>query len=296
MEQPNSQCRILQMTPDVILLIADNLPDHANVLLSQTCRDLRYILNKHTFPALAVRERMRFLVHLNRQDPNVWVCSTCKKTHRITDAELREDLRASSCPNYKVSQLPRSLFSVNYVQVQLALKYTRMGMSSSEISTHLERLMRRQNGFHMIRNNKFIWSSRPRIVDGRFFVKYRWTYILHNISSASSEMPKLILCHHQRLNRPAEGIVWGEEKKQLLRAMQGAFLNDETGVEYCRSCPFCQTDFAVRVYPAGMVVDAWKDFGPEDAPGNSTWVSHFSTKAQRSPSDFGKVRRLFEEV
>ncbi|CAH0044795.1 unnamed protein product [Clonostachys solani] len=300
MDNPSAQCPILQLAPEVILLFTNELPDHAKVLLSQTCRDLRQILRQQGLPPLSAREHVRLLVHLSRANPHVWACATCKARHRVTRNDLWGDQRLSSCPRLTVPWRPGGFFAVNHVRVQLALKYTRLGMHSARIRSYLKRLLRYEGGVRMVKDgrglNIFVSSSRPRVVAGRFLVKYTWEYALDSASSAPTPLPMLVLCHHQKLARPAEGVVWGEERKQLVRAVEGALSDDLSGVEYCRSCPFCPTDFAVRIFDEGMVIEAWKDFGPEDGPGNPTWRSHSSTEARRNPSDFGRVRRLYYGV
>ncbi|CAH0034721.1 unnamed protein product [Clonostachys rhizophaga] len=302
MDNPNAQTPILQLPSDAFHALAKELPDHAKVLLSQTCRGIRHMLQKEKIVrALSGPEHVRLLVQLSRGNPRVWACAECKRRHRVTEGDLSGNSRFSSCPNRnrKFSQRREGVFTVSYARVQLALKYSRFAIANERISSDLEKLMRRESSIqkikHRRRHAEFALYSRPRVIDGRFLVKYTWRYKLGTLSYMPSNMPSIIVCDHQRLAPPAEGVVC-EERTQLVRAVQEALFGDRKGVEYCGSCPFCPTDFAVRDFDHCMRIDAWKDFGPEDGPSNPTWMSHHLSQAQRTPSDRGRVRRLYYEI
>ncbi|CAG9947094.1 unnamed protein product [Clonostachys rosea f. rosea IK726] len=301
MDNPNAQTPFLQLHSDAFRAIVEELSDHTKVLLSQTCRSIRHMLQKEKIvPALSAPEHVRLLVHLSRGNPDVWVCATCKKQHPVTEGDLWGDNQFSSCPNRKFSRRREGMCRINYARVQLALKYSRFAIDNARIDSHLRRLIRPEGSVLRVKHRhnlaEFTSSSRPRVIDGRFLVKYTWKYRLHSGSYTPSKMPSMMVCDHQRLLRPADGVVWGEERKQLFRTVLQAMLDDRNGVEYCGSCPFCPTDFTVRSFDNLMRIDAWKDFGPEDGPSNPTWKSHSLSEAQRTPKDRGTVRRLYYEI
>ncbi|CAI6082958.1 unnamed protein product [Clonostachys chloroleuca] len=301
MDNPNAQCPILQLDSDAFCVLASELPDHAKVLLSQTCRGIRRMLqNEKIVPALSAPEHVRLLVHLSRGNPNVWACAECKKQHPVTKSGFQRDSWFSSCPNRRFLRRREGVFNVNYARVQLALKYSRFAIANSRIRSYLDSIMEYESDYHSVEQRhsreEFEWSSRPRVIDGRFLVKHVWDYRMYSASSRPSRLPLISVCNHQRLKRPPEGIVWGEEREQLVRAVQQALSDNRKGIEYCGSCTFCPTDFSVRIFDDGMYVEAWKDFGPEDGPSNPTWASHRLSEAQRTPSDRGSVRRLYYEI
>ncbi|CAG9983248.1 unnamed protein product [Clonostachys byssicola] len=299
MDNPNAQVPFLRMHSFVFKELADWLPDHTKVLLSQTCRGIRTMLQiNNMVPALSASEHVRLLVQHARSNAKVWVCAGCKKRHRITKRDFMQPRGHPSCPYRKSSRPGEEVSGINYARVQLALKYNRLAAADDSLRHYLNKLRSYEADNKVVRHKNsfeiFEWFSSPRVVDARFLMHYRWEFRMHGASYTPSVFPRLKICNHQRLRRPADGVAWCDQRKQLFWVVVKAMLFSRKGEEWLGNCPFCPTDFAVRSFDNGMRIDAWKDFGPEDGPGNPTWMSHYLSEAQRTPSDRGSVRRLYD--
>jgi hypothetical protein len=127
----------LQLPVDVICLILKELPLPTKVLLSQTCRSMRTLLqdNRALIQSLSQRDYFNFLSGVADSLPNCVTCSFHYKLHIVDTTDLPYPPFASKrypcsqgwtdvpCHNYGIQ------YRLSYWHIQLVLKYSRRQLS-----------------------------------------------------------------------------------------------------------------------------------------------------------------------
>lgn len=78
-------CPILNLTPELVLEISRQLPEHSQIIFSQTCSQIRNILFKVRGSGRLLQrpQYLEYLAALARQMPGKWVCYRCNSLHDV---------------------------------------------------------------------------------------------------------------------------------------------------------------------------------------------------------------------
>lgn len=323
--QQQPACALLEVPVEITLLIAEKLPLHGQLLLSQTCRALRITLQHHLGFETARwgrNQRAEFLSCLVRQRPDHWACWRCESLHAVDYADspasqVRQRRSCKSRAGEIFGTRVGSPFRLYHFHVQLALKYTRMARDGladegGRRQRHLEKIMEPYHGGLPARSSPslLVWySTFPRIVDGRFLLLSVWSF-----DDEDGEATRhrdvlrflLPLCPHRNYHDLSSSI--RKRRKQLLmdrhcalcRSIGGPAPTSPVRIEVHDACPNCRTDFSVQGSQMCSVLRCWQDLGPEASPRNRVWRSRADMLEDiRLPSVYhapGSVRALYESV
>ncbi|KID94430.1 f-box domain containing protein, partial [Metarhizium majus ARSEF 297] len=333
-----STCRGFEnLPPELLLAIAEKLPADSRLVLSQTCSAFHNIIQSSQSTKCSVKTFdpstfLDYLAAIARDLPDMWVCDKCMALHAADRQDTPQSPLTKSCPRTPMHRANgQRLCWPHHRHVQLALKYTRLGVRDPERRRHLAELLDPVFASHPpdIEDSwtaRVTCSSRGKIVNGRFLLKYTWHY------DAASEPIEylsrgpggyLVICNHQCLpgflmayifqhvKQPGE-----EEATKLLsrglrvlaeivvrKATRESLLDDQRGMELTESCSECPTDFSVCVGEDGFWLSAWYDLGPEGSPFDEAWTSHRIQKPCGIVSDRlregyvpGRIRRLYQQT
>ncbi|KAM4056234.1 endonuclease-reverse transcriptase domain-containing protein [Hirsutella rhossiliensis] len=264
-------CALLQMPVEIILLISDELPKHGQVVLSQTCLDLRAILDHHLHLSgarLSPEQQLEYLACLARDEPNWWVCERCISLHYVTCLDMVR-------------------LTLNHHHVQLALKYSRMGGGDVKLRVYLARLLAPE--FRHTRSSsrqpshsldgKF-WTY-PKIAGGRYLVLSvrQYDQICLDVPVSRKSLARIRACEHLH-NSFELDYAWNEGPLPalhpfhgLMNALDEAFAS-QGETEIRGSCSFCTTDFSVTASSERVTLRVWQDLGGEGSPNNPAWRVH----------------------
>ncbi|KAG8426344.1 hypothetical protein J3459_008256 [Metarhizium acridum] len=263
----------------------------------------------------------------------MWVCEICLALHAVNRQDTPQSPLATSCfrkPGNAV--IGRKLCWPQHRHVQIALKYTRLGVQDPDRRRHLAELLDPVFGNHPPDpQDSWIahvtYASRAKIVNRRYLLKYTWHY---NATSEPIESlcrgynAHLLICNHQyvpgylmakifqRIEQPGEqeaARIAAQSPQPLTeplavrRATRESLLDDQRGIELTDSCTLCPTDFSICVGEDCVWFSAWYDLGPEGSPFDEAWTCHRinepwgtisrSLKARHVP---GSIRRLYQQT
>lgn len=281
----HAPCYILLLPVDTIVEILALLPLHTLLLASQTCRPLQTIV--HDF-FLAGRgdllanaepeERILYLTHLSRLQPDRWVCVKCCKLHQIRDEDTPYGQKHVGCADgldvsdrYKVSK--HFGYTPMHRHVQLALKYTRLGCKEERYRDYLERLC----AFHSRLDYKpYIdiegglvveYAAYPKVVNGRYLLLSIWKYVEAHYKLRPESIYCLDICPHYSQKGTRRDYSWGN----IQRVMRTVFAVESTLTEI--SCDSCKTEFSIARSPRCATITIWQDFGSEGTIYDAEWGS-----------------------
>ncbi|PHH86766.1 hypothetical protein CDD83_9768 [Cordyceps sp. RAO-2017] len=208
-KQPSAPCVFLDVPPEIILLIAEELPQGSRILLSQACRALRAIMKRRfqldTRHPLPDGQAVDLLACLARGRPDHWACSVCLRLHRVpSDGHL-----GRSCPvrpgeygrggrrygHYPAPGPPlqrpvvvplavvssRDLYCLGHHHMQLALKCERIlreGTARKKHQRFLDQALRPASMFIAGSHGRSAvrFTIMPKIARGRFLIKTEWLF------------------------------------------------------------------------------------------------------------------------
>ena len=275
-------CYLLELPAELILDMIDCLRPIDLYLLSQTCRTLRAILNKHTSATiLSKAERFLYLTHCSRENPEKWVCGTCIAYHPVFMADIAKSPQGlqSSCPyaqrrSRRIARTFHVQIGIEHRHVQLALKYTRL--HERKYNSRIRALLAPHNDRDFTSDISF--SSRPRVVkdyDGnlRYLVFIKWRqYDIKRMASQSNASWALPVCSHIKMDSylPAASYRQASYLLQtppnltaLLQCAVERALQDKN--KYFGWCSHCATDFEVQNLGECLELHVWRDLGTEDS-------------------------------
>ncbi|KAL2754386.1 hypothetical protein ACRALDRAFT_209777 [Sodiomyces alcalophilus JCM 7366] len=176
---PNASCLLLNLIPEILLLIRDRLGDCDQFRLSQTCRALRRLVHRDWRAEFHLPEARRLLqIELAHTSPNLWICDYCDWAHGLNLSNT-PSARSNVCGREQTRRIESDTAWTGYwfdqKHVQVALKLCRLPLSSLEPChiKYLEDIMapqsmrRRFPGGHGINEH---YRARPRIIHRSFYL------------------------------------------------------------------------------------------------------------------------------
>ena len=297
-------CAILQQPIDVILLIADHLPQHGLFTLAQTCSQMQLILNHHyrlDYASLLQdrTESLDYIACLSRDMLNRWVCGQCVRLHAFTYNHYPK-LKEKAVRGHQTRGLNDTALHTSHSHVQLTLKYTRLADRLDHAGwQYLKRLLAPSHGVLPDHRESpsaatisRMYRFEPRVVNGRYLLMIECSSYAY--ADGQSELDPLdwTFCRHQDAHRDA----WFAANP-LLRSLVNTPVTNDGGPEVSASCPYCATDVAVlRRERWSAVVRIWTDYGPEASPTNLCWRARLCESDIGFRSGFGRVRKLYESA
>ncbi|KAF5645224.1 f-box domain protein [Fusarium tjaetaba] len=273
MSTNSSSHSLLGLPVDVLMCILDHAELCDLYWLSQTCksmhrlakRDFRTIVNNAN-----AEDKAKFLLGLAYVLPDHFFCRNSCMLHTV---DSRSPLRMSChCQDYSVNhrRICEANFELRHQDVQMALKYNRLGGSYRDalaplMRTHYETLYRRSLG-PIIHS-----SATPEIKNGHFLLHEKWKLQASLTQSLNLNRVRsnvyIPICSHILIlgRRPSvdptakiSGTVWGLAR---LAPPPG---NLEVGRIYAPrgSCQTCSTSYDFSVSEAnGVVLNTTHDYG-----------------------------------
>ncbi|KAI1748993.1 hypothetical protein F4782DRAFT_550346 [Xylaria castorea] len=280
---------LLKLPVELIYLIEAYLTPVDLALLSQTCRSLRFILEKYTKTRkLSWAERRSYLFYRARGLPEVWACWQCVTFHPIVKRDtlspcptvgnvghgrtwsgrrcnnIWSGRRCDSGTYFTESRLdPRHL--------QLALKYARL--QQPKYNSYLQALTAPHHDLDFGPSEKVSlkahYSAYPKVVAGqdgnlRFLVLSTWRYYKDGGDIRSVDIGHQNICPHLGVNCPSCPMVYRSPRSDLANAVERALIARKNG--FTGACRRCATDFMVRLSSDYLELRVWQDFGPEGSP------------------------------
>ncbi|KAL7929528.1 hypothetical protein V8C35DRAFT_331609 [Trichoderma chlorosporum] len=315
-----TRCAILELPNEILLRILFFLPQHSQMLISQTCRGFHVVTQRY-FPAGyrpdTFEGQLLYLSHRARSLPDRWVCTKCLKLHRINVRDTPGDSLYSFC-DAQVRDGPDYYgqygFHLTHKHLQLTLKYTRLGEMDPKYESYLKSLIAPYHTYIKpndldISRVKRQYSVYPKVINGRYLLHTRWRYQKADGSISTESMGYLSICAHQKGHSPINNSIWfnlgnispvaraeSDERVAcgpwdgLHTIIEKAFQSPHT--EFCGHCTYCNTDFSVKASQKEVTVSTWQDFGIESTPFSLEW----STMVFRHRGVFyhpGSVRKLY---
>jgi hypothetical protein len=271
----------LQLPTDVVCLILQELPLHTKVLLSQTCRSMRTLLQDDTalVRSLSRQDYFNFILGVTETLPNHVACGLCLKSHVVDTRDLPYppfSWKTYACA-LDWAQLPCHTYGIryrlSYRHVQLVLKYFRRQLSHQPIQeSHLSCLLRPFTEYALMFGRVAIdFTVQPRVIDERFILHSQWEYKIRGRSVLMEDIGQSNLCPHLNLTRSTSRFI---RPNPLIVDVAYAF--DNPGEEIYGSCTRCATDYLILTLPTGLNIEAWQDLGNSGSPWDPHWVAQMS--------------------
>jgi len=264
------QSPLLNLPLDIVHAIIDELPLPAMILFSQTCRDLRLLIQSKCYSTVrqaSAAKRLDFLCALGHILPDHRLCAHCRALHLV---DLKDLPVTAYDTFYKPCTAPEPLFSrhrllpyyaVAQRHVQLAIKYTRLaGTHQSYRASILQRFTISYPEFYSLGLD---FTAEPIVVHGRFILKTTWDFreAAAPVSFAMISHASFGLCAHLRAaTRFAFEVA----------DVQSGFHQE------AHSCDRCPTDCSIVVQGSRAIFHVWQDLGSGLSPMDPYWLSHIN--------------------
>ncbi|ETS07072.1 hypothetical protein M419DRAFT_70199 [Trichoderma reesei RUT C-30] len=247
---------ILQLPPEILLLIIDNLALHDKFLLSHTCKALRHLVSQDwdtEFSRLSLEDQIGFWVGLAYTLPNRWACVKCCKLHPVDTSDVpaafwRVRYRDVPCSVEYSRGIEVEGYSMQHYHIQFALKLSRLGNVHQQ---YLAALMApyTRTGISLI----------PPLAESRSCKEWSLHRLAHMPTNHDVQQQLAIWLRDYTLLE--DGIA-------LAYASPGQWIFD--------SCLHCPTDIAIKISvdEREATVRAWHDFGTEGSPLDISWKAH----------------------
>ena len=274
---------LLQLPVDVICLILLELPLHTKVLLSQTCRSMRTLLqdSRALVQFLSPHDYFNFISGLADALPDYVTCGLCRKLHIIDTTDLpyppfaRKSYPCSlnwtqlGCHDYGIR------YRLSYQHVQLVLKYFRRQLAHQPIhDSYLSCLLQPFTAHALMFDRVAIdFTVQPRVIYGRFILHSQWEYKIRARSVLLEDIRPSNLCPHLNLTHTSNPML---RLNPLIGTVFCAF--DNPGEEIYGSCTRCSTDYSILTLPGGVTIRAWQDLGNSGSPWDPYWVAQMNDK------------------
>ena len=302
---------LLDLPLCLIYTIFDELQWPEKVMLSQTCKDLRYNLRQKCSSILrkaTVLERLEYLTILGNILPDHYLCTACCVLHLvdpkdipITDCNIiGANLYRAPCP------LPEPLWSrhrlhhnyaVAFRHVQLAIKYSRMGGGYQRYrASIMQRFVVSNRGISSI---GYDFVAEPVIVRGRFILMTRfefygdveevsyWTFMKTTINFCPHHMTGKFNDHNDTFNI-------------LMRSLFRQSRNTSGPCQEAYSCSRCPSDYAIAIKDKRAIVSVWHDLGTGASTDDPYWQSHIwdyennmYNKGTEFPYEHGSIEKMY---
>lgn len=308
-QRPNqpADCFLHALPAEILIVVAEysKLADHW--ALAQTCVYLRTVLDASlarrfcTWPRPEPEEKINYLLRRARDQLGVYVCERCIAVHRF----------GTECKSVKsffhMASFRFSIYTIKHQTLQLALKYTRLGVRGGVQGTALQQILTPRCHQHEpfpgrsgsdYPGTGYQWID-PRVIQGRFMMKTGEVfYPKQQGRLRRDDLAPVVLCQHQQwhpsLLRDAEDRVthlttWTPRwwwrgnlplENRLIDAMNSLLEKQHKG--FVLSCHLCPADMELRLshHPRTRIeYRCWHDFGPEGSPLDVQW------RAKQYPRD-----------
>lgn len=273
----------LDLPVDLIYAFFDELQLPEKVLLSETCRDLWYILRHQcasaTREATAI-ERLECLAVLGDILPDHRCCASCSTLHRLDPKDLpvmSNDKFYMPCPAPEPVRSRHRLmsqYSIAFRHVQLAIKYTRLRDTHQDYRASV--MQRFTTSIPQFYSMRLIFSANPTIICGRFILMSTFIFYTpaEQISLSDITRAHFQICPHLGASGPLLPY------NRLLSAIGSAckVAAGQPGLhKSVYSCYQCPTDFTVAIHPRSVSLLVWQDLGAGVSPADPCWHSHIWT-------------------
>lgn len=270
---------LLKLSLEIIYDIVNRLPLSAIILLSQTCRDLWYLLRGSTaMQKVTSSERLELLATLGYILPYYRLCGGCNALHIVDPKDVPKRVYDGSCkeciPNKSSGRVSiLAYYAVEFHHVQLAIKYTRLGNIHQHYRARILQKYTKSKLLYASTKQRFTaldFTAEPVIVQSRFIMMETFVFRDQDqplsITTFAAQFFKV--CPHLPVDAGA-----------LRTAMQLAFDLDLAGRQpslppKVYSCDRCPTDYLVTVQRDRPLIQVWQDFGSGTSPTDPYWRSH----------------------
>ncbi|KAL6864365.1 hypothetical protein J3F83DRAFT_743523 [Trichoderma novae-zelandiae] len=303
--QQDAGAALLQLSPDIILLITDRLALHDKFLLSHTCRALRQVISQDwhvEISRLSFEDRIGFWVGLAYTSPNCRVCLNCCTLHPLDTSDVPAAFRAVRCRDFPCTiDHSRGIeiegYSIQHYHIQLALKLSRLGNVHRQYLAALMDAYTR-TGISLIPPLAESYAAEPRIINKRLILREEWK-VSNSTGTALPLFPdyphlRLPVCPHMVMaNGLARSRRWKESavyrRVRMSNSIKSILLKEVTMLEDAislayespgqwifNSCLHCPTDIAIMISTdeREATIRAWHDFGIEGSPLDIGWKAH----------------------
>lgn len=298
----------LDLPLDVTYAVIDELPLSSKILLSQTCRALRYQMRERCFSALrqsTAKQRLETLTDLGSLLPDQYLCAICNALHRIDyddfpankDRGILKADRPCSCLEFWENSHCIPFYTNAFRHVHLATKYTYMNTSHQ---FYRERLLQKYETSRSDYGSlalKFI--AEPRIILNRYILMTTCIFSAGSkpYSFESVSQIPIQFCPHSGFGPVANSVQY-----PLGAAVQQAFhsLKGECGARpKLFSCDRCPTDISILVKEDEAYIVCWSDLGTGKSSQEPCWQSQLWSlrnncdKGSSFEYNHGGVRELY---
>ncbi|KAJ3946485.1 hypothetical protein N0V92_013354 [Colletotrichum tropicale] len=181
---------------EILFQIFGNLRPHGRFVLSQTCRDLRYLTHgdwKATYAKFPREMQVGFLADLTYNQPNRWLCTICMKRHGVRDFRNIEQKFYRELPCLRNQRKGH----MTHAGIQLATKAVRLQhLLASELRP--EALLKPWY-LPQIRSSSYMYEpllkAVPKVVDGRFLLFVEFNFVWDKRQEAPA-LRDLLECHY----------------------------------------------------------------------------------------------------
>ncbi|KAK6718742.1 hypothetical protein SNK05_001890 [Fusarium graminearum] len=303
------ECFLLNLPVEVLGFINDYLPFRSQVYIRLTCSTM---YNSLKSPVHTREEKLECLALIYRDRPDCWVAEEWPLVRDVVYSDLPRPPKGrpifQDLPYYadEIYLFERNALMVEHKHVQLAIKYSELESRNLWQAIYLRLLLK---PFKTVFRPRFrpgpLCSAKetcsfqwcPKVVSGRYltFTQRRFT---NNWEDKPVEMHRLApfgSCMHQFTDPERFGHflqrqrLYGSQMKRQSKQRQRFRLHPECsdpffeclqnaynthGVWFDGACPWCLTEFSMRVQSGELVVNTWRDLGGCGSPLNPDWRSH----------------------
>ena len=296
---------LLNLPLDLFYLIIDEIPFSAKVILSRTCRDLRYLVrDTHHLRNASKQERQEALTALGQLLPNHYLCINCGALHLVDSKDLPTVphlkpclLRTPECAALYVN--PH--YEICFRHVQLAIKYT----IQKEINQELRANILRKTEISMFRREplKHRFIAKPMIIHNRLVFHSVNIFSMRTESLSFKTLFKqfLKICIHHEFRGSNPPFDLNTLLSSKINDVFDHPTNDKNVFVYRTSfsCDYCPTDCVlIRTHEKFLVV-IWKDLGTGNSLEDPYWRSHTLDSGNRLGLkgsfnyEHGSIRRAY---
>ena len=268
----------LNLPLDILHVINDELSLSARILLSQTCKDLRYQLRDDCCSTLrnaSPEERLKILCDLGIILLDYQLCINCCALHPVDAKDLPIVSFYRICLAERTGESRyrlNSAYIICFHHVQLAIKYT--GLEETYQRMRASILQSFQTFLPQDHSSiKVEFFAKPFVVRKRFLLLTNYIFYspLEPLTHISISQTFVHFCPHLYFNT-----LVGVREKPVAKAIRYAMITDEISFPRMRkfSCKYCPTDCVVWVWDNRIVIRVWQDLGTGASPEDPHWRSH----------------------
>jgi len=310
---------LLDLPPEIILLIADFLPTTSTASFALCNKRLAAQFGSKPWKLLSSMEsedRIYFLSILSRDLPHHHACHGCIRLHLSTSTPLPADFSPSPLP---LSCIPacdrddcsglmseRGLFSIpNYFSpyklrfphVQLALKQHHHGLDHGILLSDLS-----HTDIQFVQGSVFLFSVDARIASDEMVVRSQ-EWAISSEHPREDFLSKTVIhnvCQHQMTYNAEFGL--DDSFTSLIRCRLGhGAADDDCACMRLHQCPFCPLEYQIDVVDfkergTAICATKWLNLGAGLTTRDSNWRGHHLSHDDYVPHNLplGSIRSSYE--